>query len=254
VLAGTLDDATGATVPGAHIEVISGAAEGRQVVVGADGAFSIDMLPAGKLRVRVTHPSYPAAELDAVATRTGDIQRMRLSLGGQIEGVLLDDSTAAPITGVTVDASGAGGLTAEAITDAKGLWKLGPLRPGTWKLSVKLPGYLPLARDVDVKAGSAPGVTTVHDIRLELRRGALVGGTVRDARGQRMRGARVTVRRADGSGSEAEADTDAQGEFRIHDCPTGDLVVGAQLGDAAGSTRANVRPGDEILSVTIEIR
>jgi hypothetical protein len=253
-LAGTLDDAAGAAVPGAHIEIISGVAEGRQVVVGADGAFAIDMLPAGKLRVRVTHPSYPTAELDAVATRTGEPQRLRLALGGQVEGVLLDDSSAAPITGITIDATGPGGLTADAISDTRGLWKLGPLRPGTWKLEVKLPGYLPLAREVTVTAGNAPGVTTVRDVRLELRRGGQIGGTVRDSRGNRIAGAHVTVRRTDGAATEAETDTDAQGEFRIHDCPTGDLIVGAQLGDAAGSTRATVRPGDELLSLTIEIR
>ncbi len=252
VLAGTLDDVTGAAVPGAHLEIVTGAAEGRQVVVGGDGAFMIDMLPAGKLRVRVTHPSYPTAELDAVASKTGETSRLRLALGGQVEGVLLDDS--GPVAGMSIDADGPAGLSAEAVTDAKGLWKLGPLRPGAWKLQVKLPGYLPFARDVDVKAGSAPGVTTVRDIRIDLVRGALLGGTVRDRRGTRMKGAHVSVRRTDGSAALVEADTDAQGEFRIHDCPTGDLIIGATLGDAGGSTRRTVRAGDEILSLSIELR
>src|SRR6185503_653928 len=98
-----------------HIEITTGAAEGRQVVVGPDGAFSIDMLPAGKLRVRVEHPWYPTTELDAVATRTGETQRLRLPLGGNVEGALLDRSSGAPIAGMTIDADGPGGLTAEAV-------------------------------------------------------------------------------------------------------------------------------------------
>ena len=54
---------------------------------------------------------------------------------------------------------------------------------------------------------------------------------------------------------EITGDADAQGEFRIHDCPTGELIVGAQLGDAQGSTRATVRAGDEVLGLAyLEIR
>jgi hypothetical protein len=94
----------------------------------------------------------------------------------------------------------------------------------------------------------------VRDIRIDLQRGALVGGTVRDSRGQRAVGAHVTVRATDGSGVAVEADVDGLGEFRIHDCPTGELSVLAARGDEGGSVHATVRPGDEVLGLTIEIR
>jgi len=119
---------------------------------------------------------------------------------------------------------------------------------------VKTPGYLPLARDLDVPVARTPGTTSVRDVRLELRRGALVGGTVRDARGNRLAGAKVVVQAADGTGPSADGVTDAQGEFRIHDAPTGDLAVTAARGDARGSVRATVRPGSEVLSLSIEVR
>jgi hypothetical protein len=77
---------------------------------------------------------------------------------------------------------------------------------------------------------------------------------VRNSRGQRAGGAHITVRRADGAGTPIEADADAQGEFRIHDCPTGELIIGADFGDASGSTRANVRPGAEVIGLAIEVR
>jgi protocatechuate 3,4-dioxygenase beta subunit len=254
VLAGALDDATGAAIAGATIEVTSGAGEGRHAVTGADGTFSIDMLPKGRVRVRVTHPDYPSDELDAVASTTGERVRLRLRLGGQVEGVLLDDASGAPIAGMTIDARGPAGATAEATTGTGGLWKLGPLRPGTWRIDVKLPGYLPATRELDVPVSRAPGATSLRDVRIELQRGALVGGTVRNRHGQRVAGARVKVRRADGRGEPVEADADAQGEFRIHDCPTGTLVISAALGDASGSTSATVRGGDEVLGLAIEIR
>jgi protocatechuate 3,4-dioxygenase beta subunit len=254
ILAGTLDDAAGAAVAGATIEIASGTGEGRRGITSADGTFSIDNLPRGRVRVRVTHPEYPPAELDAVASSTGERARLRLALGGQAEGVLLDAASGEPIAGMTIDARGPGGARAEATTDAKGMWQLGPLRPGTWHVVAKLPGYLPATRELDVPVSRAPGATSVRDVRIELPRGALVGGTVRDRRGQRVAGAHVTVRRADGNGEPVEADTDAQGEFRIHDAPSGTLVVSATYGDARGSTSATVRGGAEVLGLAIEIR
>jgi uncharacterized GH25 family protein len=253
ILAGTLDDAAGAPVGGANIEVITGAGQGRRAVVAADGTFSIDMLPRGPLRVRIDHPSYPTEELEAVASSTGERVRLRVALGGQIEGALLD-AGGSPLGGMTIDARGPGGRTADTTSDDKGLWRLGPLRPGTWKVEVKLPGWLPQTREVDVPASRVPGETSVRDVRIELSRGALVGGTVRDHRGQRMGGAKITVRRADGTGEPVEGDADAQGEFLIHDCPTGELIVTATFGDASGSTHATIRPGAEVLGLAIEVR
>lgn len=254
ILAGTLDDTTGAAVAAATIEVISGAGEGRHVVTGADGTFSIDMLPKGRVRVRITHPDYPSDELEAVASTTGEAARLRLALGGHVEGALLDEASGDPLAGVTIDAKGPAGASTDATTDAKGHWKLGPLKPGRWRVTVKLPGFLPATRELDVPVSRAPGASSLRDVRIELARGALVGGTVRDRRGQRVGGARITVRRVDGRGEPVEADTDAQGEFRIHDCPTGDLLISATFGDAGGSTRATVRAGAEVLGLSIEVR
>ena len=251
ILAGTLDDTAGAPIIGAHLEVIDGAGEGRHAVVGADGTFSIDMLPRGHVRVRIDHPDYPIDELDAVASATGERARLHLAIGGAVEGALLDGGSGSPLAGLTIAATGPSGATAEATTEKTGRWKLGPLKPGHWKVEVKQPGYLPQARELDVPASHAPGVTSVRDVRIDLARGAFVGGTVRDARGQRVSGAHVVIA---SSGVEAAGDTDAQGEFRIHDAPTGDISVTATRGDAAGSTHATVRPGDEVLGLSIDIR
>ncbi|HWO21263.1 MAG TPA: carboxypeptidase-like regulatory domain-containing protein [Kofleriaceae bacterium] len=254
-LAGLLEDAAGATVAGAQIEVIGGAGLGRGAVAQADGTFSIDMLPEGPLRVRVRHPDYPIVELDATATAGGKTtSRLRLPLGGAVEGVLLDDHSGEPLGGLVVEAVGPRGVTAEATAETTGYWKLGPLVPGRWRLAVKTPGYLPLARELDVPSSREPGAVSVRDIRLELRRGALVGGTVRDERGNRLPGAKIIVQAAGGSGPSVEGYTDAQGEFRIRDAPTGEISVTAIRNDARGSIRTTVRPGDEVLGLALEVR
>jgi protocatechuate 3,4-dioxygenase beta subunit len=251
VLAGTVDDTSGAPVAGARLEVVGGTADGRGTVVGNDGTFTLDMLPSGHLRVRVSHPDYPTEELDTVASATGEHVRLHLALGGAAEGVLLDASGGASLASVTITGAGPGGATAETSTDKDGHWKLGPLRPGHWKVEVHLPGYLPASREIDVPASHAPGATSVRDIRIDLARGALLGGTVRDSHGQRLAGAHITVKGGDVT---IEADSDAQGEFRIHDCPTGDVGVSATFGDLGGSLHVTVRPGDEVLSLALDLR
>jgi hypothetical protein len=254
-LAGTLDDENGTAVKGGQIEVIGGAGDGRRAVAATDGTFSIDMLPAGPLRIRVRHPDYPPAELDTKAT-SGAVQRVRLKipLGGAVEGAVIDATSGAPQTSIVVAATGPGSGAAEATTDKNGRWKLGPLAVGKWKLVVKLPGFLAFSREIEVTAARTPGQTSVHDVRLDLERGALVGGTVRDARGQRLAGATVRVVPASGTGIAVEGTTDNLGEFKIRDAPTGDVIVTATKDDATGSTRATIRPGDEILGLSIDAR
>jgi hypothetical protein len=223
-------------------------------VVAADGTFSIDRLPAGHLRLHVEHPDYPPDDFDVVASNTQSHARLRLPLGGGVEGALLDATSGAPIPSVSLAASGPANGLAEASTDHAGRWKLAPLRPGRWKVTIKLPGYLAQTRELDVPVANAPGVTSLRDIRIELARGALLGGTVRDARGQRIAAAHVVATSITGAGPSCEGDTDGQGEFRIHDCPTGDLGIVATKAGARGGTRAAVRAGDEVLSLSLELR
>jgi hypothetical protein len=40
----------------------------------------------------------------------------------------------------------------------------------------------------------------------------------------------------------------------MHDCPTGELDVSAAKAGVRGVTRTTVRPGDEVLSLSLELR
>jgi hypothetical protein len=143
-----------------------------------DGTFSIDLLPAGHLRLHIEHPAYPPADVDVVASSDNQARtRLRLALGGGVEGALLDAASGAPIPSVTLTASGPASSLAEASTDKAGRWKLGPLKPGRWKIAIKQPGYLAQTRELDVPVAHAPGGTSVRDIRVE--GGAGGAGTLR---------------------------------------------------------------------------
>ncbi len=255
VLNGVIDDATGATVPAATLEVTAGGGIGRRAVAGPDGGFSIDLLPPGPLRIRVRHPDYPTVELDATAaSRGGPTARLRIPLGGAVEGVILDAASGAPLAGIAITAAGPGEVVASATTTKSGTWRLGPLTPGRWRVSAKASGYLVATRELDVEAAPAPGAVSMRDVRIELARGALLAGTVRDDRGQRLIGVTVAVVRSDGTGVRAEGVTNSQGEFRIRDTPTGEVALIARRGDAGGSLRVTVRPGDELLTLELTIR
>ena len=256
VLAGDVEDDTGTPVAAANLAVVGGAGDGRHAIAGADGTFSFDLLPPGAIHLLVEHPDFPPTELDAVASTAGSAPRARvvLPIGGAIEGVVLDHATGDPLSGIGLTGAGPRGATADATTDKAGHWRLGPLRVGRWSIAIKQPGYLQTARDLDVPAAHAPGGTSVRDVRVELAQGAIVGGTVRDATGHRVPGAHVVVRALDGSGITVDGDSDASGEFRLRDCPTGELDLAADKGDARGTIRATVRPADEVTSLQIDIR
>jgi hypothetical protein len=249
VLAGAITDDDGVPVDAAEVAVRGGAADGRRAMTARDGTFRIDQLPPARLHVRVVHGAYPALEADLTP---GTPASLRLLRGGGIEGALFDDARGAVVAGVTIVGRGPGTARAEATTDKAGQWKLAPLAPGTWKLEVRQPGYLTATREVVVPAARYAGGTSVRDLRVDLRRGALIGGTVRDRNGNRVPRAHVVARAVDGV--TAEVDTDSAGEFQLRDCPTGPLVITASEGERRGEAAVTMRAGDTLMTLTLELR
>lgn len=255
VLRGVAEDARGAAVANARVIIAQGPAQGRSTSTGADGSFTLSQLPAGALRIRVEHPELPPflTTVDVAAPA-----RLALPFGGAIAGRLLDDA-GNPAGGVRFIASGPSGpagagsdVAATELTSARdGTWRLDALRPGPWQITVRRPGFLPLIRTFNVPAATLRGELTVRDVVLTLARGGTVAGTIRDGRGRRLADALVTARSSDGT--TAETRSDANGEFRLRDCPTGDLELFAEHSGARASTRFFLRPGQEISTLVLEV-
>jgi hypothetical protein len=236
---GVVEDPAGLPLVGARIAVDGGAADGRATVAGPGGRFRIAMLPAGPLHLRVEHPDYPPQRF---LDDTGDDARLRLAYGGGLELVVFDHHTGSNLAGIPVIATGPDRDRREVTTDPSGRVRLVPIAAGPWRLAVRTPGYVAARLDATVPVGQRGGQITATDLRLELERGAIVAGTVRDRAGDRVARATIAIRRGD---LEVTATADAQGEFRAVDVPTGAVTVTATKGPATATATLELRPGDE---------
>ena len=173
-----------------------------------------------------------------------------LPFGGGVEGRVVDDA-GLPVQGVRVTATGPAGAAGQAVSERDGRWTLRALPPGSWKLSVQRSGFLTVTRTIAVPASKQRGGVTQREVTLTLARGAVAAGTVRDGRGARVADARVQVRAADGA--TAEGRTDARGEFRLRDCPTGELELSAEHASGRAQMRLFLRPGQEVATLVLEL-
>jgi murein DD-endopeptidase MepM/ murein hydrolase activator NlpD len=229
-------DATGAPVAGVSARVVGGPTADRRAVTGLDGAFIIRDVVDGAYRLELRAPGLPTTMVELASER---FATFTLRSGGALALTVLDRHTGRPLA-ASVRASGPGGATRNAATDALGGLALPHLPAGTWRLELRADGFVGERREVVLRDGQAT------PLRVELARGAVVAGFVRDYYGQRVGGARVRL-------GSAETTTSASGEFRLVDAPTGsrDLVV--ELGDRRARMPLTLAPGDERVTLVIDL-
>ncbi|HEU5059779.1 MAG TPA: carboxypeptidase-like regulatory domain-containing protein, partial [Kofleriaceae bacterium] len=135
-------------------------------------------------------------------------------------------------------ATGPGGARASAVTDGGGRAELRALATGRWRIRGAAPGFAGAERAVEVAARG-------EEATLELSRGAVLAGVVRDRNGERVPGARVSV-------GDATTTTDQNGAFRLTDVPSGRVLIECESEERRGEQSLHLAPGDEI--VTLELR
>lgn len=217
-----VDAESGAPLPGARISFWTHA-EADAVITGADGRFRHPRFPAGdpSQQVRVeaagyapavrylelledggwVHRAAHAGEHDVTAASGTPFVEVALAPALALSGRVLDPA-GRPLAGARVAARGYARILPEvaarddalAETDALGRFTLVGLRPDvSHALVVRAPGCAELVREVPVR--DAPEPAELGD--LELARGALLAGSVIDAAGAPVGGARVELRLLD---------------------------------------------------------
>jgi hypothetical protein len=180
----------GASAAGARVALAAEMTGGpvRETLSRADGRFAFGGLGDGTYALRASRGGLASATVRGVAAgRDGATVPAALALapGQTIAGRLVQDAGAA-LAGFEVRAESAtlapgdDPLPALARTDQSGAFTLGPLSPGSYRLTAARPGYV-LRSAPTVELGGMGGQPP--PVLLELLRGARVVGRVTDARG-----------------------------------------------------------------------
>jgi len=178
------------------------------------GAFRLDLKRAGLYNVRVEAKSLAARTLEKV--RPGAPLSITLAKGRSLEGTVRDATTGQPVAGARVEARERGiapvaddplAGVIEAVSDAKGHYRLDGLRDALHVLSVGAKGY-----GRAFKTGIAPGRT----VRFHLSPGVSLSGTVWGPQRKPVEGALVQAERELPGPSRLRPEvSDAQGRFEV---------------------------------------
>jgi protocatechuate 3,4-dioxygenase beta subunit len=217
VVRGRVVDSAGVPVAGAHVRwelvdwgsfqfdltlapLLSQAVEGFEFpITDAEGRFV-----AGPFADDAPHQyEVHCVGFDSVYPRwdphTGDEVTVTLRRGGAVEGIVMDEEAAAPVTRFTLSTDdrletrldGVGGWNPFSggilVEDETGRFRLDDLRAGTIDLAVSADGYLPaLVEDLSVAEGE-----TRRGVIVRMQRGGVVRGIVLDPDGEPVVGAQV---------------------------------------------------------------
>lgn len=233
-LRGQVLAADGGAAANVTVRIVDGPTR-KQTTTDHAGRFVIDRAAAGAYTLEVSGGDFPTTRAPAQADRWAEI---RLARAGGLRIDLREARSLAPLDKLVVEAS-SGERTATATTDATGIATLRGLVPGTWTVRVRAKGFTSLVHTVTVRAA-------IDDVRLLLARSATLAGVVRDRRGARVANARVFT---DG----ISTTTDALGNFRLPDAPSGTYWLEAELDGIRGATQIQIQPGTERQTIEIEL-
>ncbi len=235
-----------APVAGARVAVDVGRTriEGE---TGADGRAVLADVPAGAAWVRVETEEGAEGEAGPLAAAPGASVRVVVWVRASVRlsGRVLDAATNLPVAGAEVHVARPGTSRPAGTTGADG--RFGPVPAGPAgarvQVAVRAQGYVPRLEPVLLPAGDAP-----FAVEIAVEPGDAWEGTVVDAEGRPVEGARVSTTDDGIAGREAPAvSTDAQGRFALPPppppAPGRRVVLVARA--AAGEAARALRPGEE---------
>jgi protocatechuate 3,4-dioxygenase beta subunit len=210
------------------------------VFTDAHGEVSLPGARGVALRLEVSAPRF-AGQAVQVGTTEAEV-RVQLEPAQVLVGTVRERRTGVPIRMAEVSFQGSMGVR-RTETDAAGRFKLGDLEAGAGHLVVRAQGRVPGARDVTLSRGSS----RAEDVGfLELDEEGVVEGTVVDAKGDAVPGARVGKEPVPTylpmMGNDASfVVADARGRFHLGGLEEGDVSIEAYAADVGRGRASGVR-------------
>jgi hypothetical protein len=204
-----------------------------------------------------------ASVFSLVALSTGLTARSQTSAGtgaGRISGVVMSDDQKPVRRAIVTLSGGDRPLSQNTITDDEGRFDFAGVPAGRFTIAASRASYVPIA--YGATQPGRPGSSFVMaagqqlaNLRLQLVRGAIITGTVRDTRGDPMPGIGVRVERRDRSGTLVYAlgtatviRTDDRGVYRVFGLVAGTYLVSAV---PAAGTGGLLTPSDGDVDATL---
>jgi protocatechuate 3,4-dioxygenase beta subunit len=276
-VAGTVLGPEGGPVPGAAVTAslllefpvvgeVPVPMEGLEAASGPDGKYLLEDVPCGrKIQVSARTPALLGEPAETDPLQKGEAREgvdVRLVQGAVIVATVLDGK-GNPVAGASVRATPVGEDDGQrntgfmrmsvrvgrepATTDASGVARVGPLKPGPMKVRASKDDYRDAEIPVLAKAGAEAPAT------LSLDPGASIAGRVSDPAGAPLAGAQVTVQRF--AAGEAVHETRTSGEdgsFRVGGLKEGAFLVRGERKGFVTTSLNNVAAGTADLAVTLQ--
>jgi protocatechuate 3,4-dioxygenase beta subunit len=134
-------------------------------------------------------------------------------------------------------------------TDGEGLFSVGPLIDGTWKLRAQIPARQVAAEIAEARAGA-------RDVVITLRQGGSIAGTVVDAASGEPVECEISYGRVDGDENGMSSSRPNAGGFQFEGVEPGVYSITARTRDGRTGTRGGiaVAPGERVDGVRVEVR
>jgi uncharacterized surface anchored protein len=204
----------------------------QQTTSDADGKFSFDSLPEGKVTLEASHPDYVDRSLEVDSEKQSSVE-ISLGTGGSISGTVVGSDGRMPAAGaqVLLDTQGESarlGGNESTTADGSGAFLFDHLKAGRYELVAQGNAGTSAPKEVVLSDNQrADGVV------LQTATGTLLRGTVSGLPAGALAGVRVF---ASASNYSDGATTDADGRFTIPDVPSGVLRVSASTSFIQGRT------------------
>jgi large repetitive protein len=221
---------------------LGGGANANNAVTDADGRFSLDAVPDGKIMVTASHPDYLDVTQEVDTTKQSTID-LTLGTGGSIAGAVVGQDGRTPIPGSQVSLNQEGdtqfGFGSDSTrSDGSGNFLFEHLQAGRFKVIAQSNDGKTISQEVVLSDGQR-----LTGVLLQMASGALLQGTVSGLPTGRLGGIRVS---ASAPNYNDNTTTDDSGKYSLANVPSGVVRLNANTSFLSGrstSQSVEIPPG-----------